>query len=115
MEITGDEYRVHLDEGTAYVVFEGALRLAGSRAYKPIAQLLQETGQNSTATIITLDMRKLNFLNSAGINMLYKFALTLRQRGGIKLIVRGSKDIPWQKKVLRNLSHFIDDFELDFA
>jgi hypothetical protein len=70
MEITGNEYRVHLDENSAYVVFEGSLRLAGSRAYKPIAQLLQETGQQSTSTI-TLDMRKLHFLNSAGSNMLY--------------------------------------------
>jgi hypothetical protein len=29
-------------------------------------------------------------------------------------VVRGAKEIPWQKKVLRNLTHFVTDLTLEF-
>src|SRR5262245_48907332 len=98
MEITGPGYRVERDEGTARVVFEGTLRLSGTTAYRPIYELLDETGRLSDT--ITLDMRKLKLLNSDGINMLYKFAFNLGRMGGKKLIVFGSSTVPWQKKDL---------------
>ena len=64
MEIAGNEYRVHRARDSAKVIFEGTLRLSGTKAYKPIAQLLQTVGEDGT-DIVTLDMRKLQFLNSA--------------------------------------------------
>ncbi|MCG8422020.1 MAG: hypothetical protein MJE77_29205 [Proteobacteria bacterium] len=114
MEIAGNEYRVHRARDSAKVIFEGTLRLSGTKAYKPIAQLLQTVGEDGT-DIVTLDMRKLQFLNSAGINMLYKFALNLSRKGGTKLVVYGSESFPWQKKVLGNLNHFVKDLEIDFS
>lgn len=114
MEITGNEYRVHRADGSAKITFEGTLRLSGTKAYKPIAQLLQEVGEDGT-DVVTLDMSNLQFLNSAGINMLYKFALNLSRKGGTKLIVFGSESFPWQKKVLGNLNHFVKDLEIEFS
>ena len=114
MDVSGNEYRVHCADGSTLVAFEGTLRLSGTKAYKPIAQLLQEVGEAS-ADVVTLDMRNLQFLNSAGINMLYKFALNLSRKGGTKLIVFGSESFPWQKRVLGNLNHFVKDLEIEFS
>lgn len=61
---------------------------------------------------ITLDVRALNFLNSSGINVLYKFAIATRKKGDVQLVVRGSKSIPWQGKSLPNLKKFNSNFEL---
>lgn len=114
MEITGNDYRVFRADDSAEVTFEGTLRLSGTNAYKPIAQMLQEVGEGGV-DVITLDMRLLQFLNSAGINVLYKFALKLSRKGGTKLIVHGSKEYVWQKKVLGNLNHFVKDLEIEFS
>ena len=114
MEIAGTEYRVYCPKGSTRVTFEGTLRLSGTKAYKPIADLLHEVSEY-TADIVTLDMSRLQFLNSSGINMLYRFALTLSRKGGTKLIVYGSEAYPWQKKVLGNLNHFMRDLEIEFG
>ena len=61
---------------------------------------------------ITLDLRALSFLNSSGINVLYKFAIAMRKRGELHLVVRGSKNVPWQGKSLPNLKKFNSNFEM---
>lgn len=114
MEITGQGYRVQRDEDTGLVIFEGTLRLSGTKAYTPIAELLHETGEDGGDNV-TLDMRNLKFLNSAGLNMLYKFAFNLGRKGGKKLIVRGSNAVPWQKKVFSNLDRFVEELEIEFS
>ncbi len=61
---------------------------------------------------MTLDVRALTFLNSSGINVLYKFAIATRKKGDLQLVVHGSKGIPWQGKSLPNLKKFNNNFEL---
>ncbi len=114
MQISGNTYRVWRDTNTDQVNFEGSLRLSGGAAYAPIAQLLQETADRRPKAI-TVDMSKLQYLNSAGLNMMYKFALKLRKQGGCKLIVYGAESIPWQKKMLSQLGLFISDLEIKYV
>jgi hypothetical protein len=111
MEVKGGNYRVWLDPTSVTVFFEGILRLGGTTEYAPIEQLLEKASATN-AKVITLDLQALNFLNSAGINVLYKYAISLRKKGGTRLVVKGSKSIPWQGKSLPNLSKFIQDHEL---
>lgn len=111
MEIKGGNYRVWYTPDETAVYFEGILRLAGEVEYGPIEELLDKVlSQNPPQ--ITLDLRSLNFLNSSGINVLYKFAIATRKKGEVKLICRASKSIPWQGRSLPNLKKYNENFEL---
>lgn len=111
MEIKGGNYRVWFDEPEFTVFFEGILRLSGAQEYQPIEELLEKVLAKDPKTV-TLDLRALNFLNSSGINVLYKFAIATRKKGELQLAVRGSKNVPWQGKSLPNLKKFNSNFEL---
>jgi hypothetical protein len=114
MEIKGGNYRVWYDPAEVTVYFEGILRLGGPQEYQPIEDLLEKVLLGN-AKSITIDMRTLNFLNSSGINVLYKFAIAMRKKGDVQLVVRGSKAIPWQGKSLPNLKKFNQNFEMIFC
>jgi len=111
MEIKGVNYRVWYDPANVVVSFEGILRLGGPQEYQPIEELLEKVLLSNPKTI-TLDLRALSFLNSSGINVLYKFAIAMRKRGELQLVVRGSKNVPWQGKSLPNLKKFNQNFEM---
>lgn len=109
-EIKGSNYRVWFDTAEVTVHFEGILRL-GPAEYFPIDELL-EAVLTTNPKSVTLDVRQLNFLNSSGTNVLYKFAIATRKKGDVQLVVRGSKAIPWQGKSLPNLKKFNQNLEL---
>lgn len=111
MEIKGSSYRVWYDPTNVVIYFEGILRLGGPQEYSPIEDLMEKVLLKEPK-VITLDMQNLNFLNSSGINMLYKFAIATRKKGEVHLVARGSKAIAWQGKSLPNLKKFNSDFEL---
>lgn len=101
MEIKGEEYKVLYDPSTHTVTFQGTMRLHGND-YNDIVKLLQDIVDEKPATA-TMDLRKLEFLNSSGINHLFKFAVKLRNQTPTELVVLGSSKIPWQQKSLKNL------------
>lgn len=111
MEVKDSDYRVWFDATTGTVFFEGSLRLNGVKEYEPIATLLTDVLDKNPAEII-LDMRELEFLNSSGINILYQFVISVRKKVEVKLIVRGSKKIPWQGKSLPNMQKFLKTLQL---
>jgi len=114
MEIKGGTYRVWYDPSETTVHFEGILRLGGAEEYQPIEKLLERVLE-SNPTRIMLDLRGLSFLNSSGINVLYKFSIATRKQADTQLVVRGSKSMPWQGKSLPNLKRFNPNFELKFV
>jgi hypothetical protein len=63
---------------------------------------------------ITLNLQKLEFLNSSGINVLSKFVIKVRQKGTMQMVVQGSKTIPWQGKSLKNLQRLMPSLQLEF-
>ena len=101
MEIKGEDYSVSYDSSIYTATFQGVMRLHGND-YNEIVKLLQEVVEQRPDTV-TLDLRKLTFLNSSGINHLFKFAVKLRNQTPTVLVVKGSSDIPWQQKSLKNL------------
>ncbi|MER8923712.1 hypothetical protein NKI86_00110 [Mesorhizobium sp. M0320] len=100
MEIKTDDYRVWTEESEIF--FYGAMRLANSDAGAPIAALAANVLASNPASI-TLDLKDLHFLNSSGINLLAKFTIEVRRHPDVRLVVRGTPDIPWQSKSLPNL------------
>jgi hypothetical protein len=101
-EISKDEYRVTYDAATTTVAFYGKLRLYGWAAYQPIEGLLRRAIAGEPE-VVTLDVSELEFMNSTGIDMLYRFAHKVSGHAG-RLAVRRSKlPIPWQRRLISTL------------
>jgi hypothetical protein len=113
MEIKTEDYSICYDEVTEIVSCQGSLRLNGTEEYAPIVQLLNDLADQDPPAI-TLNLRKLEFLNSSGINVISKFVIRMRQKGTIQIIIQGSKIIPWQTKSLKNLQRLMPSLQLEF-
>lgn len=111
MNIQDENYQVNYDAAANVIEFQGSLRLNGMTEYGPILALL--TGANPDhPQPLTLDLRRLEFLNSSGIAMLSKFVIGLRN-SETRLIVVGSSTIPWQGKSLANLRRLMPSLVLE--
>lgn len=110
MNVTGEGYTVTGDSTTA--TFQGVLRLRGATEYAPIVELLNWL-VIAAPPVITLDMRGLQFLNSFGINVIFRFVIEVRDKGASRLLVRGSEKIAWQDKSLRNLERLMPSLQLE--
>ncbi len=109
-DIKGPGYRVWFDPNTITVYFEGVLRL-GTAEYEPVEQLLHGVLATKPQTL-RLHMNNLTFLNSSGINTLYKFVIAIRKLGNLAVIVSASSSIAWQSKSLPNLRKFLPSVSL---
>ncbi len=110
-EIKGEDYSIQYDPESLTVCFQGELSLGGPTEYAPIAELLDEVANPEPPTI-TLNLKKLEFVNSSGISMLSKFVISVRKKKTIQLLVLGSNEIPWQQKSLRNLEKLLPTLKL---
>lgn len=101
MEIKTNDYKIWYENATATLYFQGLLRESGIADYKPIEQLLDEAIAHEPGTI-TMNIQELEFLNSSGTSVLSRFVIGVRKKNTIGLVVKGSKGIPWQEKILGN-------------
>lgn len=113
MIIEGEKYRVAYDFQSGTITLAGSMRLFGSEGYAPIVKLLDDIARKGPGKII-LDLRELKFLNSSGINVLSRFVIKVRNRGKSGITVKGSTEVSWQKKSLKNLQRLMQDLELEF-
>jgi hypothetical protein len=112
MEVKGDVYRVVYDKAANTVLFEGMLRLRGSTEYSPIGELLDEVAR-AAPEVITLDLRTLRFLNSAGIDLLLRFTLKVHKQATSRIVICGAADVPWQRRTLPNFERLMPEMELN--
>jgi hypothetical protein len=68
------------------VIFNGNLAPNGTEEYQPLQDLLEKVLATRPGAL-TLDMRALTGANDAGINVSYKFAISTRKQGEVKLKV----------------------------
>ncbi len=113
-KIEGQDYLVELNQEQVLVKFSGELSLGGAEEYNPIKELLEEVAENEPENM-TIDLRKLSFLNSSGISMLSKFVISLRKKKRVQLVILGSGQISWQKKSLKNLQKFLPGLKLEIS
>jgi hypothetical protein len=112
MEIQSENYHIDYDPQTSIVNFRGSFRLNGMKDYEPIVEFLNGLAEQEPPLII-LDLQKLEFLNSSGISMLSKFIINIRKKQKTSIIVKGSKNIPWQDKSLKNLQRLMPSLVLE--
>lgn len=113
MDIKGTNYAVSFNPDTNTITLQGFLRLRGMNEYGPIAQLLDDVVA-AKPELVTLNLLGLHFLNSSGINMLFRFVINMRDRTKGQVIARGSSQIPWQTKSLHNLERLMPGLQLEF-
>jgi anti-anti-sigma factor len=114
LEIKDDEYCVRYNSETTTVTFQGELQLNGMDEYAPIMTLLDEA-VNQQPSVLTLDLRQLEFLNSSGVNVLLSLVIKLRDKKTIQLIVEGSEAISWQSRSLNNIRRLMPTAQLNIA
>ena len=106
------KYKVYYEEDTHAVIMEGSLRLIGAKEYEPISTLLKEVMQQD-ASLMTINLENLKFLNSSGISTLSKFVIFARKQEDTTIKIVGSQSIPWQKKSLKNLTRLMPKLVLE--
>lgn len=103
---TGDAYKIiyHSTPGSPpSVFFQGKMRL-GSEEDDPLTELFTQIVEEATGQEqVVVDLRQLEFINSRGISLLYKFALNLRSQN-ISLTVLAVKKSTWQQATLNNIT-----------
>lgn len=109
MELKTDDFTIWYEEATNTTHFQGKLRLNNTEEYEPINRLLAKASEDREQVV--WDLKQLEFLNSSGINVLYKFVLSARKNNlGMKVL--GSESMNWQKKSLPNMKKFMPSIEL---
>lgn len=102
-EIRDEKFSVTYDPATATVAFRGILRVQGYVSYQPIERLLNEVIAQNLPTI-TLDIHRLAFINSSGIDVIYRFAYKAHGQAHSRLIVRRlARGAPWQERLERTI------------
>ncbi len=102
MEINGDGFKIKFESDQSTIFFSGSLSLHGMQGYSDINKLLSQVVDQQLETI-TLNLKRLKFLNSSGINTILKFVIKVRNGKRSKLVVIGDNNTTWQKK---SLQHF---------
>lgn len=113
MKIEHPNYTLTTDRGNNNVSISGSLRLNGMEEYGPVLDALRAA--LSQGNHMALDLSGLEFLNSSGIAMLSKFVIEARGVPQMQLTIRGSAQIPWQGKSLKNLQRLFPALELIIA
>ncbi len=109
--IKGESFDVRLEEDNRTVCFKGALRLSGMEDYAPILDLLKSTLVDAV-TLVILDLRELDFLNSSGITMFSRFVIEARDHTGIDLQFLTSESIHWHARSLKNLQRLMPSLNI---
>jgi len=113
MKIKTADYQVSYDSETTTLCCKGSLRLSGMDEYAPIVELFCEVVALEPS-VIQFDLKDLDFLNSSGINVLSRFIIQVRQKKNVKMVLQGSKQIPWQSKSLKNLQRLMPNLQLEW-
>ena len=113
-EVKDSDYCVRYHPETKILTFQGELQLSGMNEYAPIMTLLDEV-VNQEPPVLTLDLRKLEFLNSSGVNVLLSLVIKVRDKQTMQLIVEGSENISWQSRSLNNIKRLMPTAQLNIA
>jgi len=111
MNIEEENYQLDYDEEKQFIIIEGSLRLNGLNEYQPIHDVLAQA--LNSADSMTVDLSKLEFLNSSGIAMFSKFMIEARGKAEVNIKFLGSSAIPWHTKSFTNLQRLFPKLQVE--
>lgn len=112
MKIHSDAYTIEYHADSAELHMQGIMRLKGEE-YAPLAKLLEDILQQAP-TLVSLDLRQLEALNSSGITVLAKFIAQINRQNRSSLVVLASPTIAWQKKSLSNFQRLMPTLQTSY-
>jgi len=98
------------DEATNTLYYEGVLRLSGEE-YQPMMDFLNKI-LDTHPTCLTIDMQKLEFLNSSGITTLARYLLNVTKNHQIPLCIHTSSQHRWQEKSVAIFQKILPKLEI---
>lgn len=111
MELKTNDYRIWYDAENTTVNFQGVLREVGIAEYQPLELFFKNILVNPP-TLLTMNLKELEFLNSSGMTVVSQFVIAVRKKQTIELVVQASQDIPWQNKTLINWKRLMPSLTL---
>ncbi|RHX92110.1 slr1659 superfamily regulator [Leptospira stimsonii] len=103
MEISKEDYSVETEKSRGRVKISGTLRLHNVEEYEPIITLIENALENAGRGKAIIDIKNLDFLNSAGIASISRFVAGYNKKNINNVEFRGNKERYWQIKFLENL------------
>lgn len=111
MEMKNKEYSITYDANTNTIHCTGIIRLR-DKEYIPFMQWLNKLIEAEPAQI-TLNLRELQALNSAGVAMFGKFVFAVEKKKTIQLVLQGNAQITWQKKLGKNFQRLMSKLQVE--
>jgi SAM-dependent methyltransferase len=102
MTISGEKYLVSFDPLDQQVNFEGYVRTTDREDLASIMDYLVDIHKKQNGAM-SLNFRKLRYMNSAGLRVIAGFLAYARASGKLSVKLIGSKVIPWEEKSLASL------------
>ncbi|PJZ60695.1 slr1659 superfamily regulator [Leptospira adleri] len=103
MEISKEDYSVETEKNRGRIKISGTLRLLNVEEYEPIISLIETILESAGRGKAIIDIKNLDFLNSAGIASISRFVAGYNKKNIGNIEIRGNKDRYWQIKFLENL------------
>ena len=113
IQTKGDDYLVSYEQELATVLCTGLLDLRGKEGYADLSLLLDEVVK-ANHSLTTLDLRKLEFLNSSGITTIGGFLIKMRDGGNKALRVLCSDRFTWQSRSMQGLKRLLPEMSIEF-
>jgi len=108
--IQPDEFNVTTEDGKA--TLSGVMRLPSPTSYQPHFDPIKK-GIEANPMGYAIDISKVQFLNSSGINAFARLIIFARtQKTPIR--ISATRDIPWQKKTIGSLNKLWEKVDVEF-
>jgi hypothetical protein len=116
-EYNGNQFKVTcylIPMETPKVVFEGAMRMENAEE-APVIELLQHVVDKALGEdYVVVDLQNLDFINSQGISVLYKFAINLRNKN-VNVNIFAVRQSTWQQATLNNVLKLSPDSTITWS
>ncbi|ASV08846.1 hypothetical protein B2G50_07975 [Leptospira interrogans serovar Canicola] len=111
MEFSKEDYSVETEKIRGRIKISGTLRLLNVDEYDPIISAIETVLDNSGRGKAVIDIKILDFLNSAGIASLSRFVAVYDKKNFRNVEIKGNKIRYWQIAFLENVKNLRSEIQ----
>jgi hypothetical protein len=116
-EYNGEQFKITcylIPDEVPKVEFRGAMRMQSAEEPPVIALFQQVVDRVVGEDYVEIDLHNLDFINSQGISVLYKFAINLRNNN-VNVNIFAVKQTTWQQATLNNILKLSPDSTITWS